>query len=135
MASFLQDHNVSFYLGIALTNAGHPTKTARDLKLTRTGDHELLAFAARNRWTFITHNAGDFRLLHQAWLKWADEWSVVPRPVHSGILVLPHPLTITNRVVKAIQSLLDGGESLDNRLFILRHQGDWEEFVATPGKE
>jgi len=67
VAEFLQDHNAAYLLSTLLSNAGHEARTARDLRLARTPDYELFAFAAHNGCTSIRQNAEDFTLLHRAW--------------------------------------------------------------------
>ena len=87
MARFQLDHNVSHQLALELRRSGHDVVTAWDLGLQEADDDVHLAIAADEARVFITHNGGDFRLLHKAWRRWAQRWRVAE--AHAGILVVP----------------------------------------------
>src|SRR5688500_4201894 len=89
MASVLLDHNVSRAYVTLLGVSGHGAGTARDESLDRADDGAILLTSAARGWVLITHNGGDFWLLHRAWHQWSVAWKVAPPPRHAGVLVLP----------------------------------------------
>lgn len=71
MAAFYLDHNVALETARLLRKAGHSATTAREIGLAAVRDDEHLPRSASERRTLVTHNAGDFILLHDAWLRWS----------------------------------------------------------------
>ncbi len=67
MAAFFLDHNVSLRVAELLRRRGHAARTAREMRLEGIGDEQILLTAATHEWVAATHNAKDFRLLHDAW--------------------------------------------------------------------
>ena len=86
MARLYLDHNVSQRLA-RLLRTNHDVVSARDLRLTRLTDDAQLLAAVRDDRLLVTHNRGDFALLHDAWLTWPPAFGLA-LPPHSGILVL-----------------------------------------------
>lgn len=84
--AFYLDENVSHHLADELRLNGHAvTTTAGERRFGSSDAHQLL-YAAERNWTIVTHNRGDFRLLHIAWHLWSWRWG---RPqMHAGILVV-----------------------------------------------
>lgn len=50
-----------------------------------------MATATRRGWLLVTHDRGDFRLLHRAWTEWFAEFGVGLAPAHADILLIPQP--------------------------------------------
>lgn len=90
--------------------------------MDRAGDEAHLALAARSGWILVTHNAGDFRLLHAAWRLWAREWGVERR--HTGILILFPPVA-PRHAAHEIHSLLGTESDLAGELWTWRRQAGW----------
>ena len=109
-------------LGELLRRAGHDVHTVRQLGLERAGDEVLLSMAAQAGWTVITHNVGDFTLLHAAWLRWSNDWNVVAR--HAGIVVLIPPIA-PQPAAEVVLSLIAEEEQLTNTLLIWRRHTGW----------
>jgi hypothetical protein len=90
--------------------------------MDRAGDEAHLALAARSDLTLITHNAGDFRLLHAAWKQWSREWEVEKH--HAGILVL-FPLIAPLQAAQEIHALLEAESTVLNSLRMWRRGTGW----------
>ncbi len=106
-----------------LQSAGHTVRTAGQIGLARAADHRQLLMAAQQRWVFLTHNAGHFRLLHDASRLWSQTWGVTPQ--HAGILLIdPLPPPDVTREVSAI---LAAGSAypLVNELYEWQPHGGW----------
>jgi hypothetical protein len=86
MARVSIDNDVATALAQILTAAGHPAVTARGQGMDAADDDEQLLFAAQHGWVLVTHNRGDFELLHKAWWRWSAAWGVSVH--HAGILVI-----------------------------------------------
>ncbi len=71
MASIYLDHAVSAHIAARLRYYGHYAVTARELGLDAAKDDEHLLVAAQRSWIFVTHDEGDFTLLHDAWRRWS----------------------------------------------------------------
>ena len=87
MPRFHLDHNVSQKISPLLRTMGHDVVTARDLRMEAAGDEEHLLVAANSVRTLVTSNVKDFRLLHDAWQRWSQDWGIEKR--HAGILIIP----------------------------------------------
>lgn len=85
------DNDVSGDVARLLRQAGHSLLTASDVGLANVGDHEQLITATKMRRVLVSHNAKDYRLLHDAWRRWTEVWRIT-RP-HAGILIIPQPPT------------------------------------------
>lgn len=118
MAEFLLDHNVSRAYVALLVRHGHDVRTARDEELDRADDGAIVLFAAEQGAVVITHNGGDFWLLHRAWHRWASAWRVSPSPRHGGILILPQRQHLEPvRLAQTVLELLQIQPDLTNSLF------------------
>ena len=103
MAVFQLDHNVSAQLRPLLRLAGHEVYDAREQGLDRVSDDVLLLEAMRAGRVLVTHNEGDFLLLHAAWRRWPVAWGIVPPPAHAGILLVPQaPQALPTDLAQAI---------------------------------
>lgn len=87
MASVYIDNDVATDVAPLLRGAGHQAVTTVEMGLTRATDAAQLLIAARRGWSFVTHNAKDFVLLHDGWCRWSEAWGVSAQ--HAGILVIP----------------------------------------------
>ena len=115
------DGDVAVPLAALLIGSGYPTRTTRDERRLRARDHDQLMFAARRGWVLVTHNRGDFRLLHDAWLGWTGVWSIPEE--HAGILVVdqepPH------RLAAEIAQFLATNPPLANALWDWKASRGW----------
>jgi len=96
LAGLYLDHNMSLHLVSPLEAIGHDVATARELNLTRIPDDAQLLAAVRAGRVLVTHDRGDFTLLHDAWLTWPAAFQVA-FPPHPGIFVLdaaPHQILL-----------------------------------------
>jgi predicted nuclease of predicted toxin-antitoxin system len=89
MAIIYLDEDMSRKLVPLLSASGHIVHTAQDEGRKSAGDDEQFLYAVRQAWVLVTHNRDDFRLLHDAWLRWGCQ------PTHAGILTMSHaPLPV-----------------------------------------
>lgn len=99
-----------------LTLRGHPSVYAADIGMSEYKDEEHLLTASLTARILVTHNAADFVLLHDAWMRWSRKWRV-HRP-HSGILVLPNG-TLIARIVELLCAFADSGRlPITNKLYV-----------------
>lgn len=86
MSDFYLDEDMTEYLVPELSALGHDVATAgrRGNKGLKDAS-QLLTAAALDR-IFVTYNAGDFKVLHEAWYIWPLIWLVAPAPRYRGIL-------------------------------------------------
>ena len=122
MAEFYLDHNVARELADHLRRFGHVAHTAHEVGMDRAGDEAHLALAARSGWTLITHNAGDFRLLHAAWRQWTRDWGVEKH--HVGILILFPPVAPL-QAAQEINALLETESTVRDTLWMWRRGTGW----------
>jgi hypothetical protein len=82
-------------------------------------DAEQLAFAWRAGMIFVTCNAKDFALLHEAWTLWPATWSVASDALeHEGILVIPNGSRAqVPQMAALIRQFFVAGERPRNRFF------------------
>lgn len=131
MASVYIDNDVAADIARLLQGAGHQAVTAGAIGLTRATDAAQLLTAAQRGWTFVTHNAKDFVLLHDGWCRWSDAWGVAAK--HAGILVLPQATAAERArrrldVVELAQLLIDlfaTGAPGANELWLWRRGRGW----------
>ena len=124
MAAFYIDHDVAQEVARLLRVNGHNVVTVRDLRTPRDRDAQHLLLAAIQGRILITHNARDYQLLHDAWLRWQVHWSLATP--HAGIAILPHvPPKIA---FPAILGLLDSPHSLPNELYTFKPATGWERW-------
>jgi Domain of unknown function (DUF5615) len=86
MVAFYLDENIALAVETELRSRGHVVTSTYAEGRSAAPDPLLLLEAAERNWTFVTHNRKDYRLLHDAWLRWEHAWGV--RQPHAGILVL-----------------------------------------------
>ena len=88
MAYLYLDEDVSVRIIPFCEQLGHSIAHARRLGFFGWPDSKHLLYAVSARRVMVTNNGTDYRLLHDAWHRWGAAWGV--RPVHNGILILPH---------------------------------------------
>lgn len=88
MPALYLDNDVTVRAAPLLIAANHTAYTTAQLNRRTASDYDQLLYAAQKRWVLVTHNWGDFQMLHGAWHLWSRAWRV--EPAHSGILVLEH---------------------------------------------
>lgn len=139
MADFYLDENVSSELAPLLNARGHDAMIARDALPEGTSDHLHVAYAARRGRILVTHNDGDFRLLHGAWRDWFDEWGPRPRPNHAGMLSIPQKprLSVVNaaNLIHGLVELSADGDALVNRFLSWSLEDGWQEAHDDSGTE
>jgi len=123
VARIYLDHNVRADVADLLQAHGHVTTRTRDLKLTRARDHEQLLTAARRGTILVSHNYGDFELLHDAWRLWSEFWGVTAQ--HAGVLLVPQERPSAEQA-DAIAGLLAQIPSLANELYRWRAGSGWQ---------
>jgi len=124
MPEFYLDHNVSAELARLLRATGHIVIAARDIRLEHAKDDEHLLVAAQRDWVLISHNEGDFVLLHAAWRRWSAAWGVTES--HSGILIVPQfPRATSPQVAQALDDLMGTHPLLTNDLYFWRPASGW----------
>lgn len=89
MAAFLLDENVSIGIANHLTEWGHEVTSLAHTGYRGLADPDVLLLAQQWQRALITHNRGDFRLLHRAWSVWGEAWNI--HQGHAGILILDQP--------------------------------------------
>jgi len=124
------DENVSGRLGDAIRAFGYDVLTTDALGRKGASDVDQLSFAALSRRLLITHDAGHFELLHEAWHRWSRDWGVASEQRHGGILLLPDPgvLAIAS-AAHAIDELLRAKPALSRRLLVLTRSTVWQELT------
>ena len=124
MASCYLDADVSVHVTPLLHRGGHGATTADAMGLKTAGDDEQLEVAVRNGWIVVTHNRADFRLLHNAWRRFARLWQVQAN--HSGILVVRHgtPSAIASNVL----AFLALGVPIANELYEWTPSRGWVRY-------
>lgn len=124
MASFYADHDIAAETVSGLRQLGHQVTATRALHQERASDARQLWTAAVNGWSLITHNANDYRLLHEAWHLWG-----VAQP-HAGILVIPHwdgllrQWTPAN-AARELATFIDRNPAIANQLYVWERRTGW----------
>lgn len=83
--------------------------TAHELGLDAAPDGQQLLAAQSAQRILVSHNRKDFRLLHDAWYRWAEAWGV--QPDHAGSLIVPHTRNIDD-LVRALNGFAESGSLL-----------------------
>lgn len=86
MARFYLDEDVPVGVSAFLTRGGHQTLTTVEARNLQLRDAAQLLYATDNDRVLVTHNRGDYRALHEAWLHWSPRWRT--QEAHGGILIL-----------------------------------------------
>jgi len=72
----------------------------------------------------VTHNADDFRPLHDAWHLWTYRWQLAHH--HAGIIIAPQTRGYTPSVVAGhIHALTQQEDSFTNTLYDLQPRFGW----------
>ena len=122
MAAFLLGEDVSEEAAPRLKDAGHRAVTVRELNLKGAKDYVILLRGAETGRIVVTHNGGDFFLLHGAWLLWSRAWGVTPR--HAGILVMPQMAQLRPAaLVHELDAFAAAGLAVENTLYVWRARG------------
>jgi hypothetical protein len=117
MADFYVDHNL-IAIARSLRELGHSAITTQEISLAAGKDPVHLIGAAMKDRIIVTTNAGDFRMLHEAWLLWTAIWTISPQ--HAGILLVPQAGSFDRRA-RQIDALLAGRTTLPNELWEWRN--------------
>ena len=114
LAILYLDEDVSHHIGTRLEITGHTIYTTYQQGRAETSDGGQLLYAATYVWTIVSHNREDFELLHDAWLRWTQAWSLSSQ--HPGILVISQRVSNHDNAT-VIDTLLSAHPNLDNQLF------------------
>ena len=130
MAAFSLDENVAVAIAPALRGLGHVATTAEEERRLGASDSIQLLHAADRRWTLITHNRRDYRLLHDAWLLWTNAWNVDRD--QSGIIVIEQRLAQpASEITDVIHTFVrDLPTPIGNALYDRRLGVGWVRFPA-----
>jgi hypothetical protein len=128
VVAFYIDENVSYLLDGFLRDYGHTAVSTHDEGRESSPDPHQLLYATERDWRLITHNANDFRPLHDAWHLWTYWWHIPYR--HAGIIIIPQSRGYTPAVIAAhINTLAHREDSFANMLYDLRPVAGW---IRTP---
>jgi len=127
---FYLDENLPHRLAARLDELGHDAVSTDQLGNKGTRDHRQLLLAAHVARILVTYNAGDFRLLHDAWRDWSQAWGATAQARHTGILIIQqeHGLTLV-LLAQVIADLVARVEGFGNRLFAWNRRQGWHEIV------
>lgn len=115
---------MSARIAAILRAAGHDVLEARQMRLERAKDDELLLRAGEENRILITHDANGFELLHDAWRRWSNAWGVAA--AHSGILILAQrPHLAEFEIGEAAARFFEATVPLTNELFRWRPASGW----------
>jgi predicted nuclease of predicted toxin-antitoxin system len=121
MPDFFLDHNTKQRIGRELIAQGHTAVTAISQQHDRATDPEILLTAVEQGRIIVTYNREDFRMLHDAWLRWRVA------PEHSGILVIPEVWS-PQQAAQEISQFLSSNPNLRNTLWDWRASVGWVQF-------
>ena len=128
MARFYLDENVSEWLIPALHDGDHDVTSVIRLGRRTVSDAVLLLDAARRERIFITHNLGDFQLLHEAWRAWSTAWNGDEAERHAGILLVrTNTQAVVPIIADAIEHLPPTVDTFESCLFQWNIHDDWRE--------
>ncbi len=93
-----------------------------------------MLLAGQRGWIMVSHNAEDYAVLHDGWLRWSAAWGVNPR--HAGILTLPQATRAERSegrmgaldLAQLIIDLLNTGALHPNELWDWRRGRGWIRF-------
>lgn len=128
MQGFYLDEQASERLTEALERLGHDATSAARLGNKKLSDAAQLLISAELRRVLVSYDVKDFKLLQEAWHAWPRAWSNIPRPSHSGILLIHSSMSfdITD-VADVIDQIAQTYDAIDNRLFVRRPRCGWHE--------
>jgi hypothetical protein len=118
------DENVSYLLDGLLRDYGYMVVSTHDEGREGSPDPHQLFHATEHDWVLVTHNANDFKLLHDAWHLRTYRWRLPHR--HAGIIVAPQIQGYTPSVVAVyIHTLAQQEDSLVNVFYDLQPRFGW----------
>ena len=120
-ARFYVDNDVPRDKIDLLSGAGHDAVHSRSVFAVDPGDDRHLLEATQQNRILVTHNRGDYNLLHDAWRRWTQDWGVSVR--HFGILVLPQ--SNAAELFHLIDVFLSQNLPIHNELYDYRNRGGW----------
>jgi hypothetical protein len=132
LAAFYADHDIAAETVSGLRQLGHQVTATRALRQERASDARQLWTAAVNGWILITHDANDYRLVHEAWYLWG-----VGQP-HAGIVEIPHWNGLLRQwtpanAARELATFVDQHPSIANQLYVWerRPAGEWSHHPRT----
>lgn len=121
MANFYLDHDVKQQIAEALSARGHTAVTAVSQSLDSASDPAVLHAAVRQARVVITCNNKDFRMLHDAWLRWQVS------PQHFGIIVIRQDWTVAD-AAERINAFVRAHSRLQNQWWEWKPSAGWVRF-------
>ncbi len=123
---FLLDENLSHTLVDRRIAAGHDADRIDRLGMKGSPDEELLWFAKRRGWVFVSIDE-DYLLLHRAFRRWGIT------DIHAGILIVPDLLPPPAQT-RALDIFASEGLPIANRLYIwgTAQGGRWTLYDPPP---
>jgi hypothetical protein len=123
VAAFLIDEDVAADVADILSAHGQDALTVSDLARRASKDDAILWLAARLHRTLLSHNAGDFVMLHRAWHRWRVDLS------HAGILIVRQRLAWRPvDVAEVVLGFLSLNLATDGELYTLEPGLIWQRF-------
>jgi hypothetical protein len=124
VVAFYIDENVSFLLDGFLRGYGHSVISTHDEGREGSPDPHQLFYVTEHNCVLITHNANDFKLLHDAWHLWTYRWQLPHR--HAGIIIAPQTRGYTPPVVaEHVHALTRQEDTFTNALYSLQPRFGW----------
>lgn len=128
MAALYLDEDVATYVAALLQAEGHTVLTTRSQRRVNATDGDQLVHSALNGWILVSHNANDFKLLHDAWHRWATAYQCPL--IHSGILIVPQQYWSHERLAHEINAMVASGTDVNNQLYFFdRELQSWQQYV------
>lgn len=121
MADFYLDHNAKQQIAYELLARGHTAVTAISQNRDRASDPENVLTAVRQAHIVVTYDRDDFRMLHDAWIRWQTT------PAHFGILIIPQQWS-SEYAAEQIGVLVRSHPTLRNELWEWRASSGWTRF-------
>ena len=123
---FYLDEDISSELAWLLRDAGHDVLTTSESRLRANPDSDQLLRAWAEQRILVTHNRGDFVLLHLAWSSWPYAWAHPQTPLHAGIAIIHQPPRLTHLdAATALSELATSQTTLTNEIVRLQASGEW----------
>lgn len=126
VARFYLDEDISAELAALLRNAGHNVLTTDEAGPRAYPDSDQMLRAWSDDRILVTHNSGDFFMLHYAWTSWPRAWAIGQAPHHAGIATIPQPPRLTHsHAAVMLHQLTTSGIEIENDIVSWRPSGEW----------
>ena len=135
--AFALDEDVAHLVASLLRSLGEDADSAKELDRLGLSDVQVVLRCVENGQTLVTHNSGDFRLLHEAWVTWRRRWTseverVTGSPAylsrHAGILIILH--LPSHDLARVLEEFAKAAGAMDDRLFMWSKARHWHELLS-----